>query len=66
LGGDELRRDDYRVRVRRGPRGFQWVVERGERHSLSGPAPDPDSALRRGAFAAAALCSFDRIRRRSF
>ncbi len=66
MGQDERRGNDYLVRVRREPEGFEWIVEHDERRALSGPAPDPDSALRRGAFAAAALRSLDRISRRSF
>ena len=57
---------DYVVVVRDGPQGCVWIVEQGAGRPLSGAAPDIETARRRGAFAAAALHSFDRISRRRF
>jgi hypothetical protein len=57
---------DYQVVVREAPQGCLWIVERDRRSTLSGPAPDPETARRHGAFAAAALSGLDRIRRRRF
>jgi hypothetical protein len=56
----------YRVVVRSEPQGCTWIVERQGGRAMSGHAPDRASADRRGAFAAAALHSLDRIRQRSF
>jgi hypothetical protein len=51
--------------------GCTWVVRRADGQALSGqalsgPAPDPDSARRRGAFAAGVLNALQRIGRRGF
>jgi len=60
------RQSAYAVVVRAEPPGCTWIVNRADRLALSGPAPDPVSAQRRGAFAAGALHALERIGRRWF
>jgi hypothetical protein len=56
---------DYAVLVQTEP-GCTWIVNRANRPALSGPAPDAESARRRGVFAAGALQALDQIGRRGF
>jgi hypothetical protein len=63
---DLAERSDYAVVVQAEPPGCTWIVNRADRRTLSGRAPDVVSAQRRGAFAAGALHALDRISRRGF
>ena len=54
------------VVVQPGRQACTWIVGRVDRPTLSGAAPDAQSAHRRGVFAATALNALERISRRGF
>jgi hypothetical protein len=56
----------YAVVVDAGAHGCRWIVKRANGPTLSGPAPDADSARRRGVFAAGALGALQRVGQRGF
>lgn len=56
----------YAVVVDAAAPGCRWIVQRTDGPALSGPAPDADSARRRGVFAAGALSALRRVGQRGF
>lgn len=55
--------NDNPVRIQPERDGWRWSVIDGGRVAAEGQAPDPHTAERYGAFAAAAVASFGRIGR---
>ena len=57
---------DYAVRVDPEAQHWTWSVTRSETVTARGAAPDRETALRSGQFAAAAVDALDRVSRRWF